>query len=114
MRTYVFDIDGTICQSNSQNDYVDSVPMPERIQIVNRLFDAGNTIIFHTARGMGRYKNDQVKAESQFYDLTVSQLRSWGVKHHFLMFGKPAGDFYVDDKAVNDFSFFQISKEKQS
>ena len=24
----------------------------------------------------------------------------WGVKHHELAFGKPAADYYIDDKAL--------------
>jgi hypothetical protein len=41
-----------------------------------------------------------------FFDFTVKQLNSWGVKYHELHLGKPAGDIYVDDKGVKDEDFF--------
>ena len=31
------------------------------------------------------------------------QLKKWGVKYHELIMGKPYGDFFIDDKAHNDF-----------
>ena len=105
MKTYVFDIDGTICHSKD-GDYVNSEPILHRIVTVNNLYDEGNTIIFHTARGMGRYKNAQAMAHAVFYELTVKQLDKWGVKYHSLFMGKPSGDLYIDDKGVKDEDFF--------
>lgn len=105
MKTYVFDIDGTICLTNS-SDYSDSKPIMSRIKKITKLYESGNTIIFHTARGMGRNKNNTVEAENQFYEITVKQLSDWGVKYHSLFMGKPAGDLYVDDKGIKDEDFF--------
>jgi histidinol phosphatase-like enzyme len=105
MKTYVFDIDGTICH-NANSDYENSVPMTERIKKINDLYDEGNTIIFQTARGMGRSKNSSAFAYAKFYELTQDQLRKWGVKYHSLFLGKPAGDVYIDDKGINDEDFF--------
>jgi len=102
---YVFDIDGTIC-SNSSPDYAEAKPYVSRIKKVNRLYDEGHTIIFLTARGMGRHKNNQSAATAEFYKLTREQLNSWGVKHHELFLGKPSGDIYVDDKGMKDEEFF--------
>jgi hypothetical protein len=34
-------------------------------------------------------------------ELTESQLDSWGVKYHSLIFGKPAYDLFIDDKNIN-------------
>jgi len=103
--TYVFDIDGTICL-NSNSDYISSTPIQERIDKVNELYDSGHTIIFQTARGMGRSKNSPALAYAQFFDLTQKQLTAWGVKYHSLFLGKPAGDIYIDDKGVKDVNFF--------
>ena len=102
---YVFDIDGTIC-TNSSPDYSQAKPYKSRIVEVNRLFKEGHTIIFHTARGMGRYVNDAGLANFAFYELTKQQLEVWGVKYHHLFLGKPSGDFYVDDKGIKDEEFF--------
>lgn len=105
MKTYVFDIDGTIC-TLTEGDYSKASPLTDRIEKINNLYLGGNYIVFQTARGMGRFKNDKEKAISTFYDFTVKQLNSWGVKYNELHLGKPAGDIYVDDKGVNDEDFF--------
>ena len=103
--TYVFDIDGTICTTEGGH-YDNSKPIKERIEIVNKLYDDGNTIIFQTARGMGRSGNSFVYAHEAFYELTRTQLIEWGVKFHDLFLGKPAGDIYIDDKGIKDEDFF--------
>jgi len=73
---------------------------------VNQLFDSGHIVIIHTARGMGRFKNDSRLAIQAFEELTISQLNRWGVKYSILFLGKPAGDIYIDDKGVKDVDFF--------
>ncbi len=103
--TYVFDIDGTICHTED-SDYENSTPYLDRIEKVNKLYDEGHTIIFHTARGMGRYKNNSTLAWPEFYLPTVRQLQSWGVKFHQVFLGKPSGDIYIDDKGEKDEDFF--------
>ena len=104
--TYIFDIDGTICNTVG-SDYDNSTPINERIDLVNQLYTQGNTIIFQTARGMGRTKNNQIEAIEIFYEYTRKQLDSWNVKYHNLFLGKPAGDYYVDDKGINADIFFK-------
>ena len=80
--------------------------MPERIEKINNLYNSGHTIIYYTARGMGRNKNNPQLASQEFYSLTKNQLEKWGCKYHLLFLGKPSGDFYIDDKAVRDEDFF--------
>tara|TARA_R110000824_G_scaffold153926_23_gene325814 strand:+ start:6210 stop:6530 length:321 start_codon:yes stop_codon:yes gene_type:complete len=103
--TYVFDIDGTIC-TNSNGDYDSAEPFQERIEMINQLYDAGNKVIFQTARGMGRTNNNVVQAYKLFYDYTKRQLDEWGVKYHDLFLGKPEADIFIDDKGINDGRFF--------
>ena len=103
---YVFDIDGTICHTNGSS-YELSVPIQSRINYVNKLYEQGNKIYFLTARGMGRTDNDQQSAINELYEVTEEQLNKWGVKYHKLFLGKPAGDFYIDDKAISDVEFFK-------
>ena len=55
---------------------------------------------------MGRFNNDAIKAKLEFEELTINQLKLWGVKYNSLYLGKPSGDFYIDDKAVTDSIFF--------
>ena len=103
--TYVFDLDNTICYT-VDSKYEESKPMLDRISKVNSLYENGHTIIFHTARGMGRHENNAGLAYLDFYDLTKSQLDKWGVKYHQLFLGKPSGDIYIDDKGIKDEQFF--------
>ncbi len=102
---YCIDIDGTICNTIGM-DYENSVPISKRISKINELYDDGNTIIYLTARGMGRNGNSYELARKQLFDLTDSQLKRWGCKYHELHLSKPAGDYYIDDKAVKDTDFF--------
>lgn len=104
--TYVFDIDGTVCSLTNGN-YGFAIPYTSRIAKINQLYDEGHTIIFQTARGMGRSSNSTSYAHRAFYDFTRQQLIDWGVKFHDLFLGKPAGDVYIDDKGVKDEEFFR-------
>ena len=105
MATYVFDIDGTICTSTA-SDYENAQPLQKRIEKVNKIYHDGHTVIFQTARGMGRSANSPAYANTAFYEFTKNQLDSWGVNYHALFLGKPAGDFYIDDKGIKDEDFF--------
>tara|TARA_B100000676_G_C18051793_1_gene831720 strand:+ start:1681 stop:2019 length:339 start_codon:yes stop_codon:yes gene_type:complete len=108
-KTYVIDIDGTICTQceGATTDYSDAYPIRQRIDAVNALYDQGNTIIYCTARGMGRTGGNQIASTSLFYQRTTEQLNEWGAKYHQLFLGKPAGDVYIDDKAVNANDYFK-------
>ena len=104
-QTYVFDIDGTLC-TNTNGDYKKAEPFIKRIEKVNELYDNNNTIILFTARGMGRAEGNSKEAQRMFFDMTLNQVEGWGVKHHRLILGKPAGDHYIDDKGINHEDFF--------
>ena len=45
------DIDETICHSPNKPDYTTSTPIKENIEKANKLYDAGNLIVYWTARG---------------------------------------------------------------
>ena len=107
MKTLVFDIDNTLC-STTESDYKNAQPMVDRIQYVNKLYDSGYTIILMTARGMGRSDNNPTMAIELFYAFTQNQLEGWGVKYHHLFLGKPAADYYIDDKGIKDDEFYEI------
>jgi histidinol phosphatase-like enzyme len=102
---YVIDIDGTICTQKNSN-YEMSSPIIDRIDKINKLYDEGHIIIYFTARGMGRYSDDEKLANARFREITELQLKSWGCKYHKLVLGKPSGDYYIDDKGINSDEFF--------
>ena len=92
MKTYCFDIDGTLC-TNTEGAYEDAKPFPDRISQVNRLYDAGHTILLYTARGS--------TTDIDWRDTTEGQMKDWGVRYHQLFLGKPTAHVYIDDKAFN-------------
>ncbi len=91
--TFVVDIDGVIASLTAGNDYALATPLTVTIAQVNRLYDAGHNIILYTARGSA--------TGIDWTTTTKRQLSAWGVKYHELRFGKPAADFYVDDRALS-------------
>lgn len=86
------DIDETICRSPNK-DYPNSIPIQENIDKANKLFDAGHTIVYWTARGSS--------SGIDWTELTHKQLHDWKVKHHAIKLGKPSYDLFIDDKALN-------------
>jgi CMP-N,N'-diacetyllegionaminic acid synthase len=92
--TYFIDIDNTICQTEG-TDYAQAQPLPERIAVVNRLFEAGNLIVMWTARGSLKGVTLELRR------LTQRQLTAWGVKYHELRLDKPFFDVLVDDRALS-------------
>ena len=95
---YCFDLDNTLCHTDG-NDYQNSIPIQERIDVVNKLYDEGNTIWIDSARGGTSGIN--------WLSHTRNQLTDWGVKFHKVRTGiKFNADIFVDDKAISDKGFF--------
>ena len=97
------DIDETICITPSDRDYSKATPIVENIEKINKLYDAGNTIVYWTARGSG--------SGIDWSEVTGKQLHSWGAKHHDYKVGKPTYDLFICDKAVNSQDFFTRTTE---
>lgn len=93
------DIDETICTSPESRDYSKAIPIMKNIEKINELYDAGNTIVYWTARGTG--------SGIDWREVTEKQFKSWGVRYHDLKFGKPIYDLFVDDKNINSERFFK-------
>jgi hypothetical protein len=102
MIKYCFDLDGTLC-TNTEGDYEKALPFENRISRVNRLFEEGNEITIFTARGS--------ETGIDWYKLTETQLKSWGVKYSRLILGKPFAHQYIDDRAISDTDFFKDSEK---
>jgi CMP-N-acetylneuraminic acid synthetase len=90
---FVFDIDGVIAMIQKENNYALAQPNLPMIDIINRLYNMGNQIILHTARGY--------VTGIDWEEVTVKQLKEWGILYHELHFGKPNADYYVDDKMLD-------------
>jgi hypothetical protein len=82
-------MDGTICKEMRQFSRCLAEPKADAIETINKLYDAGNTIIIYSARTWVEY------------EMTVDWLNRYGVKYHQLFMGKPIGDVWIDDRAIN-------------
>jgi CMP-N,N'-diacetyllegionaminic acid synthase len=89
-RTIVVDIDGVIATIVSDNDYAKAAPLHDNIARVNALHDAGHHVVLFTARGS--------KTGIDWAETTRDQMAEWGVHYNELHFGKPAADYYIDDR----------------
>ena len=99
-KVFCVDIDGVIATITPNNDYCVAGPRRRTIAAINRLFDDGHRIILFTARG--------TVTGIDWREETERQLREWGVRHHELHFGKPAADYYVDDRNLSIEEFESI------
>jgi mannose-6-phosphate isomerase-like protein (cupin superfamily) len=99
MLRYFIDLDNTLCYTEN-GDYKKSTPIQERIAFVNDLKLAGNHITIWTARGS--------MSKVDYRELTVLQLKDWGVQYDELLLGKPDYDVYLDDKSFNIEAFYPV------
>lgn len=108
MDIYV-DIDNTITITRGTIteplDYSKAIPLKERIQRINKLYEKGHKITYWTARG--------TKTKIDWTELTKKQLKDWGAKYHNLKMGKPAFDIFIDDKAFNSNYYFNEIDDKK-
>lgn len=98
---YAFDLDGTLC-TKTNGHYKEAKPLIERINKVNQLYELGYHIVIYTSRG--------ATTGIDWRSITENQLRDWGVKYHDLRLDKIEYDIFVDDKAIDDISFFKHNK----
>ena len=94
---YYVDIDNTILQTVDMN-YENSIPIVDRIEKINRLYDAGHEIIYWTARG--------TLSGIDYTELTKNQFKKFNVKYTKLLFNKPVYDLFIDDKNINSDVYF--------
>ena len=88
----VIDIDGVVC-NNTWGKYELAKPLKDNIKKLNLLYEAGNNMVYFTARGY--------ETGIDWRSLTEKQFDEWGIRYNELHFGKPSGDYYIDDKAFN-------------
>ena len=103
------DIDNTICITDERfgiDKYNKSIPIQEKIDYINDLYDKGNTITYWTSRGNAS-GIDQT-------DFTENQLKSWGCKYHKLILKKPSYDILIDDKTLHPKYIDHSLKSKKS
>jgi CMP-N-acetylneuraminic acid synthetase len=102
-KTFCIDIDGVVAMREPENQYDKACPVHRTIEAINRLYEKGHHIILFTARGS--------LTGIDWREKTERQMKEWGVKYHQLHFGKPAADYYVDDRGISLERFYKLSYE---
>lgn len=106
VRTLVFDIDDTICVHKNR-DYPNAEPIQATIDKINRLKQQGYRIKLYTARGQNSCNGDLALIQQRNEAVLTDWLDRHGVQYDELIFGKPLGDWYIDDKAMSLDTFLQ-------
>lgn len=109
----VFDIDDTIC-NNKNRDYENATPFKDVIKKINKLHQQGAKITLYTSRGMVSCNGNIDKIIKKNKAILERWLEKNKVEYDELIFGKPLGDMYVDDKAINLLDFIKQDFEELS
>lgn len=97
----VFDFDDTICYHNDRDRSVDTArPIALTVDKMRRMKRDGWEIVIYTARGQKSCGGDLAKIEAKYRSVIEEWLARYEVPYDELLFGKPLGDLYVDDKGV--------------
>lgn len=83
----MIDIDGTICTEERPFDRSLAVPLPGAVEGVNKIFDAGHTVVLWTGRGWDQHR------------VTKDWLLRHGFRFSELLMGKPIANIIIDDRS---------------
>lgn len=96
----VFDLDDTIC-IHKNRDYPNAEPILPVIEKMRQMKKDGWEIVIYSARGQVSCNRDLALIESRNRAVVEEWLRKHNVPCDELVFGKPLGDLYVDDKGMS-------------
>jgi uncharacterized HAD superfamily protein len=84
----VIDIDGTICTEKKQFSRSLAKPIEGAMEALQLIKSQGHTIILYSARTWAEY------------EVTVEWLSRHQMPFDQLILGKPQGDYWIDDRAI--------------
>ena len=97
----VIDLDGTICElKKSGQSYADVKPLPGVQEKLEKWKAEGHDIVIYTARHMRTCEGNTGKVVARIGSLTLNWLEQHRIPYDEIVFGKPDGDVYIDDKAL--------------
>lgn len=111
-KTLIVDVDGTILQAQDR-DYENAREYTSVIKKLNTLHKQGWTIVLFTARGQLSKNGDLALIEKLNRPVLEKWLKEHRVKYDYLLFCKPYGAWYVDDKGLNLHEFMQKDFSKE-
>ena len=85
----VIDLDGTICSEEKQFSRALAKIKPYAKESIDKLKENGYIIIIYSARTWAEY------------ELTINWLNTNNIQFDQLILGKPQGDYWIDDRAIN-------------
>lgn len=96
----IVDVDGTILTAQNR-DYANAIEHPAIIGKLNDLHRKGWTVVYFTARGQLSKNGDMRRIEKENRPVLENWLKQHRVEYDYLLFNKPYGAWYIDDKALN-------------
>ena len=111
-KAIVIDLDDTLCapdkRLNGVDKYIHARPYPFLIMKLRALHEEGWYITIMTSRHMVTCKGDVDEIWNRIGQITVDWLDKNNVPFDQLVFGKPWGRHYVDDKAMSIKEFMEM------
>tara|TARA_S200000501_G_scaffold369066_1_gene407889 strand:+ start:878 stop:1180 length:303 start_codon:yes stop_codon:yes gene_type:complete len=85
----IIDLDGTLCTEEKTFSRSMAKPIKGAKRVIDNLKENGHTVIIYSARTWNEY------------EMTVDWLNKHGIQYDQLILGKPVGDYWIDDRALN-------------
>ena len=108
----IVDFDETIAINTTPGDehniFEYAWPNKALIEKLNYYKNNGYSIVIYTSRGMLSCNNDAEKAKQKYKKVMVEWLNRNNVIFDEIIFGKPFGDLYIDDKAITPEDFIKM------
>jgi capsule biosynthesis phosphatase len=116
-QTLVVDIDDTICFPNhsekeTHDKYALAKPNDSMILSLQKAKENGYRIVLHTARRMLTHDGDINKIIEDVGQVTTNWLNKHKVPYDEIIWGKPYGVYYIDDKAMTPAEFVKFMEWK--
>lgn len=92
----IVDLDGVICEEKPTFERALALPLTGVTGALRGLHKKGYIIIIYTGRGWAEY------------EMTKAWLEKWKIPHDQLIMGKPIGDYWIDDRAIEFESWEQV------
>lgn len=110
-RTIVIDIDDTISFAKTYADpgmYAEAEPNLPVIKTMQKLASKGYKFELFTSRGWISCEEDPERAKEKYLEQIEEWMRKHEVPYSRIIFGKPYGILYVDDKAMRPSEFVTV------
>lgn len=110
----VIDFDDTIFLHGEKNNEIkDGRPIEDTVSKLRKLQNDGWEIIIFSSRGQNSCGGDLEKIKKKYQKEIEDWLKRYNVPYDDLIFGKPLGDIYVDDKGIGLEDFCKSDFGKQ-